>query len=202
MPSTPRVESGGNLGAEVLLEIGLTVTFYQEALGSVAQEHGQEDDEEDLFENGHEIDADGRAHECLHIERGGQGTEDQADNGHFHGSGHVAFGKTRPGDGHAAGGNQSGQDQTQSHIRPVAEKGGPDNECQEGDDGKVDDLGDELGLHVAALENLADFQRDHHGIDHEEGERHDQVFEPGGVGHDTVGKARQHHHRDGEDQVG
>ena len=179
----------------------LAVLFDQVALRQMAGDHRQEDDENDLPEHRHEIDRHRRSHQPLHVKRCGQRTQNQAEHGHFYRCAEVAAGETGPRNSHAAGRQQGREQQPHGVERLIGEKVAAEGKGDEGNDREVDQLGQHLRLGIAALQHLGQFEADHHRVDHQKGQRNDQVFQPGGGCHQPECKAEQQGYRDGDDEI-
>lgn len=100
-------------------------------------------------------------------------------------------------------GKQRGEKQAHGVVRLSREKGLAKAEGDEGDDAEINQLGDQLRLAVTAFEYFGQFERDHHGIDHQEG----QQLEPAGrrqqakAETETETETEHHHDRNREDQI-
>jgi hypothetical protein len=110
----------------------------------------------------------------MHIKRRQEGTQKQADNGQFDSRRDIALGKAGPGNGHAAGGQQGSQQQSQRQFRLVGKKQPTQAIGDKGNHQKVDQQRPKLHRAMAGLQQLFGFQAHHHRIHHQQRQRGNQ----------------------------
>jgi hypothetical protein len=129
----------------------------------------------DLFEHMQHVHVDRGPHDQFGVERGRQCAENKPENHHFNGGFFVALGESGPGNGHTRGRQDTDQEETHRpetiFFRAARKKQATGKIGQQGNQNEIDQLRRQLQSIVAPLENALNVQGDHHGVDHDKGDR-------------------------------